>query len=625
MYEALGIAKASNNVIMLEWLLRLKRISRMGIKVTGLGSGLDYDSWIKQLVAVKQADIDTISSKVKAVETQKTALSTLETSYQSLLSSIETFTKALSTSSVFNQKAATSSDTAVGVSVSSSASAQSIKVEVLKLATATTAQSNHTVASYVDSNTTVSQIKEGVVEEGYFSVYVDGVKQKIQVGTDETNDTLGEIVDSINNLTGVSASLSADGKLTITGENGSKVSVGSSSDTSNFVNVMGLVDEGLTGTYTSSNQVYDTDTSAKLTEASFRNSLGDAIQVKAGTFTIGDKEFEVTADKTLDSLVDEINSSDAGVSAYWDASAGKMVLTSNDQGAVNINIEAGTSNFTDVMGFTTSTWDSETGERLTTSLVEDTQTLGTNAKVKINGTTITSASNTVTSDISGLTGVTLTLNKETTDAAATVSVTQDTSKVETALTAVVNALNTVITQTDKATGTSGYLYGETILNSLRNNLRTTATASISGKEGFTNLANIGITTGAIGTGVDANTNQLQINTTKLEEALKKDPDAVKKLLLGDSATDTKGVLTKLEKSLNNALDEVSGFFTTKEKSFEKQIGRMEDKSDRLEKGLEDYQKQLEAKFYAMDQLISSLQKSASIFDSYFNNDNKDDK
>lgn len=597
----------------------------MGIKVTGLGSGLDYDSWIKQLVAVKQADIDTISSKVKAVETQKTALSTLESSYQNLLSSIETFTKALSTSSVFNQKASTSSDTAVGVSVSSSASAQSIKVEVLNLATATSAQSKYTVASYVDSSTSVSNIKEGVVSEGYFSVYVDGVKQKIQVGTDETNDTLGEIVESMNSLTGVTASISADGKLTIAGENGSKVTVGSSSDTSNFVNVMGLVDEDLTGTYTSNNSIYDTDTSAKLTETSFRNSLGEAVQVKTGTFTIGDKEFEVTADKTLDSLVDEINSSNAGVSAYWDASAGKMVLTSNDQGAVNINIEAGTSNFTDVMGLTSSTWDEETGEMLTTSLVEDTQALGTNAKVKINGTTITSASNTVTSDISGLTGVTLTLNKQTTEA-ATVSVTQDTSKVETAITSVVNALNTVIAQTDKATGTSGYLYGETILNSLRNTLRTTATASVDGgDEGYTTLANIGITTGAIGTGVDANTNQLQVNTTKLQEALKNDPDAVKKLLLGDSATSTKGVLTKLEKSLNNALDEASGFFTTKEKSFEKQIGRMEDKSDRLTVGLEDYQKQLEAKFYAMDQLISSLQNSASIFDSYFNNKNKDDK
>lgn len=582
----------------------------MSITVSGLGSGLDYDTWIQELVAIKQADIDAVSSQVTTIQKKESSLSSLKSDYTSLLDAIQTFTNALSSDDVFNQKTATSSSDAVSAKVDSSASAQTVKVTVSQLATATTAESASTAASYVDSSTKIGDISEGGIKAGTFSVYVDGSKSSINITSDES---MQDVLDDLNAVSGVSASISNDGKLSITSSSsGHTVTVGSSSDTSNFSNVMSLSRDSKTGAYSSSKSIFDTNTSTALTSTSFANGT-----VKAGTFTIGDTEFTIDSDTSLDDLISKINSSTAGVTAAWDSNSGKLVLTSNDEGAANINIEAGTSNFTDVMGLTTSTWN-EDGSMATTSLATGSQTLGTDAILTINGTTITSSSNTVTSDISGLTGVTLTLN-DTTSSTAKVSVTQDTSKVSDAITTFVNDLNAVIKDTDSATSSSGNLYGESILTSLRNSIRTLATASVGGTGTYKTLGSIGISTGAIGsTTISDDTDQLSIDTDTLTAALTNNPDAVKSLLLGDSTTGTKGVLSNIETVVKNATTSKTGFFDEKESTYESQVKRLNDKITTMNTALDDYKTQLEKKFSAMDELISNLQNQASVFDSYFN-------
>lgn len=605
------------------------------VTVRGLGSGLDYDTWITKLVAVKQADIDTVSAKVTSTKTQEKTMSSLEDDYSNLLDAIETFTDALSTNDVFNQKTTTSSTTAVTATAGFSATNQTFSVYVSQLATVTTAASANNVASYASSTTKISDISSGSIDVGYFSVYVNGTQNKITVTSDET---MGDVVNAISSTLGSSGTVGiSNGKLTITAaDSTTSITMGSSSDTSNFLDVMALekTTTSTTGitSYTSSNSVYETNTSAVLTNARFAADAAGDTQVKEGTFYINGKEFKISstatttvttntttgststtvvAATTLKSLVSQINSSNAGVTAYWDAAAGKLTLTSKDTGATNIDVSAGTSNFTDVMGLTSSTWNTD-GSLKSTSIIDSSQTLGKNAKVKINGTTVTSASNSIDSSVSGLTGVTLKVSA-TTDTAATVTVKPDTAKIEDALTSFVNALNTVIVHSDKATATDGNLYGETILNTIRNKVRTLATSSIGG----VSLAKLGITTGEIGTSVKADTNQLTINSTTMESYLTSgDLDKIKTLLVGDGSTE--GIFTKMKTVVKNATDATEGFFTTREASFEKQVKRLNDKVDSMNTDLKSYQKQLEAKFSAMDELISSLEKSASIFDSYFN-------
>lgn len=586
----------------------------MAITVTGLGSGLDYESWITALVGIKQEKIDAVSTQISSIGTKKTALDSLKDNYSSLLTSIKTFTTSLDLDSVFNQKTATSSSDSITASATGYADVQTLKVAISQLATATTAKSSSTVASKIDENTLVSSIAGGNVTEGNLSIYVDNVKHSIAI---TSSSTLGDVLSSITGETGLAASVDAEGKVTIGEGSTSNIVIGSTNDTSNISNVLSLT-KNADESYTSSKSIFDTNTSNALTTEGFAGG-----NITAGTFTIGDAEFTIDETTTLSSLIAEINNNtNAGVTAFWDSNAGKLSLESSEQGASNINIEAGTSNFTDIMGLTTSTWNPD-GSMASTRLADNSQELGTNAILSINGTSITSSSNTVTSDISGIKGLTLTLNSTTTST-NTVKIETDTENAVSAIESFVSAFNSAITSTDSATATNGKLHGESILSMLRNNIRNTVTASVEGSEGFKTLASIGITTGAVSTNISADTTQLVIDTDKLTAALQDNPDEVIKLLLGDSTTGAVGVFDKLETTLSNSLDSISGFFTTRETSYDAEIERLTDKKENMTDALTTYQAQLEAKFAAMDTLISSLQNSASIFDSYFNTSDSSD-
>lgn len=575
------------------------------ITISGLGSGLSYDTWIEELVAIKQANIDKVSAKVKTTQTQESTLSSVKSTFSTLLSSIESLNSITQKDSPFSQKKATSSDTAVSATADPYASAQNIKVTVSQLATATTAQSASVAASAIKTTTNISDISAGAVDAGNMSIYVDNKKYSIAVNS---KDTLGTVLNNIKSATGLNATVDSNGKVTIGSGSTSNIVIGASSDTSNLANILALTKNDGNSSYTSSKPVFTTDSSAALTSTSFANGT-----VKAGTFTIGNAQFTIDSSTTLNDLVTKINNNkDAGVTAYWDSNSGKLNLSSSTQGAVNINVEAGTSNFTDIMGLTTSTWDTD-GSMKTTQLASGSQTAGQNATLTINGTTITSASNTISSDISGLTGVTLTLNGKTTTT-ANVAVTQDTSAIEADLKTFVDAFNSLVSTTDSATKTGGDLHGESILNSMRNKLRGIV-GSGSGSGTYQTLASIGISTGAIGTSVDADTNKLTLDTATLEKALANDPGAVQKLLLGDGTTTNTGVLSQMQDTLNNSLA-INGYFATRGDSYNSEISNYNDKIDRMTLSLQSYQTQLETKFAAMDQIISNMKNHASVMDSY---------
>lgn len=564
-----------------------------GLTISGLGSGIDYESWITKLVAIKQAKIDDVSSQVSTIQKKESALSTLKTNYSSLLDKIKAFTDSYSSSNVFKKKTATSSSDAVSVTATSSATAQDLKVTVTSLATATVAKSTDTIAAAINSSTKLSDIAEGAITDGTLSIYKDGTKYSFNV--DKTT-TLGDLLTNIKNTTGLDATVSSDGKVSIGAGSSSTVVVGSNADTSNISKVLSLVKND-DGSYSSSKSIFSTDTTAALTSTSFAKGT-----VTAGTFTIGTAQFTVDSTKTMDDLIAEINKNkDAGVTASWDSNAGKLVLTATDEGAVNINIEAGTSNFTDIMGLTSSG-----------SLASGSQTLGTNAVLSINGTTITSASNTVTSDVTGIAGVTLTLNDKTTST-ANISVSADNDAMKTAVNDFVSAFNSVMSQTASATGKTGTLNGESVLNMLKNSVRGEVTQSATNTGSYKTLADIGITTGAIGSSTKANTDMLVVDSSKLAAALADDPDSVKKLLTGDDGAS--GVLGKMQTTLSNSLNETNGYFVKRNTSYEDQVDKLNDKITKMTDELEKYQKTLEAKFSAMDKLISNLQSQATQMDS----------
>ena len=593
------------------------------ITFSGLASGMDTSSWVKALVSIKQQSVTKLQKSKSTVETSSNVLSTIKSKVTTLRSSIEKFTDAKFGSSfdLFSKnKVTTSKDSVVTANVTADAAKQNFDVIVNKLATATKATSNLGSSALINGDTKFADLAGGKAKTGSLSLYVDGEKKEITIDEEDTvDDILNKIVDA-GGTTRTSGSLSGgtwnpptttnnvnatvqDGKIVISGNNGKEVVLGASSDESNFVKVMGLVKDADTGSYESSSKISSVNTSSKIMEA-FSG-------LKDGTFKIGNAEFTIDENTTIKGLISKINSSeDAGVSAYWDASQSELVFTSKTEGAFNINIEKGTSNFTDLFGFT------ETKNGVT-KLKE--QQLGDYAELTINGTTLISSSNTVTSEISGIEGLTLTLNSVSkadesgTINPSTVKVEQDSDALLEAAKSFVTAYNEAISNIDDNTSYGDALYGDSALTSLRTNLRRTATASID--DGTMKLlSDIGITTGKANNSTSTTgVNTLQIDEDKFKEALAKNPEAVKSLLVGDNkGTSTSGgVMNKLEKIVEDSLDVSTGYFDAKSKSLSSKMKSLENSITSAQSRVDAYKARLEKQFSNMEQIISSIQSSYS--------------
>lgn len=598
------------------------------ITFSGLASGMDTSSWIKALVSIKQQSVTKLQKSKSTVETSSNVLSTIKSKVTTLRSSIEKFTDAKFGSSfdLFSKnKVTTSKDSVVTANVTADAAKQNFDVIVNKLATATKATSNLGSSALINGDTKFADLAGGKAKTGSLSLYVDGEKKEINIEEEDTvDDILNKIVDA-GGTTRTSGSWSGgtwnpptttnnvnatvqDGKIVISGNNGKEVVLGASSDESNFVKVMGLVKDADTGSYESSSKISSVNTSSKIMEA-FSG-------LKDGTFKIGNAEFTIDENTTIKGLISKINSSeDAGVSAYWDASQSELVLTSKTEGAFNINIEKGTSNFTDLFGYTTTTTDRWGNS--TTKLKD--QQLGDYAELTINGTILISSSNTVTSEISGIEGLTLTLNSVSkadesgTINPSTVKVEQDSDALLDAAKSFVTAYNEAISNIDDNTSYGDALYGDSALTSLRTNLRRTATASID--DGTMKLlSDIGITTGKANNSTSTTgVNTLQIDEDKFKEALAKNPEAVKSLLVGDNkGTSTSGgVMNKLEKIVEDSLDVSTGYFDAKSKSLSSKIKSLENSITSAQSRVDAYQARLEKQFSNMEQIISSIQSSYS--------------
>lgn len=577
------------------------------ITFTGLASGMDTSSWIEALVSIKQKSVTTLQNKQSKIQTSKSVLDNVKSTVSSLRASVEKLTDAKLGGSfdLFAKNSVTSSNSSVvSATVTSDAARQSFDVIVNQLATSTTATSSFDAK--INENTVFNKLSSSNAKEGSLSVFVDGTKSTIEIEKDET---LGSIADKLNAIDGVNVSVS-DGKISISADEGKNLVVGSSTDKSNFVSVTGLVRNSETGNYESYTPISAVNTADKLTDL-----FGDSVK---GTFTIGNQEFTVDENTTLKSLIGSINSkTDAGATAYWDASAGQLILKSKTEGAFNINIEAGTSDLTDKLGFTTSV-SGEDG-KYSSSLVQSTQVLGDYAKLNINGTDVISSSNTVTSDISGIDGLTLTLNSvskandDNVIEPTTVNVTQDSETLLSAVKSFIDSYNKAIDTIDAKTAYGESLYGETSLTSIRNNLRRTATAAVEDSD-LKVLANIGISTGAASNSTDTSTvNKLQIDEEKFKKALAENPDGVKQLLLGDNKgnANSGGVLNKIEKITEDALASSSGYFDMKSSSYNSQINSLKSSVTNAQSKVDSYKERLQNQFNNMEKIISSIRQSYS--------------
>lgn len=459
-----------------------------------------------------------------------------------------------------------------------------------------------------------TQLKTLNITGGTFSIFRNGEKATINVNSDNTFDDLRSQIAS--RFSDVDLKFE-EGKLVIYSKDDDvELQTGTTTDTSNLLAVTGLAEDE-EGRSVSARALYCVNESSVLTQTGlFRK--GD---VKEGTFYVGDQMVTITNKSTLSDIISQINSSDtANATAYWDSINGRLVIKSRSTGQAFINIEAGTSNFTDIMGYTETEWYTD-GSVKKARMVTDSQNLGENSKVSINGTTYTSTSNILTSDITRIKGLTINLNGVTSGSAVKLTVEKDKETVANSLSDIVDSYNELMKNVDEAVAKDGSLKNQTTLKMLRNQIRSAMMSSIGNASVFKNLDAIGISVTSASANNVSTSNESIINLTfdkdKFLDAYEADSDAVKELLIGSgikgSSTATDGVFTKVESIVENSLQSVIGYFSIADAAYAREINKIDNKIVSGNEAIEKYRARLNKKFNSMDMLISNMQNQYSSF------------
>ena len=396
----------------------------------------------------------------------------------------------------------------------------------------------------------------------------------------------------INTTTGgdISLAISGDGKLSATSAGGDTISFGAISDTSNFLDVTGLKFAAPASTLNSNKNLTTIDLNATITTAAANmNTL-----VNSGDIVLGNVLFS-TAGKSLNQLMTEINNSTAGVTMTYNSTTNKVEMISKKTGSQYVNMSNHfTGNFLGAIGLIV-------GVDSTVS-----QTQGNNAEFVLNGSTIQSASNSVTSDITGVAGLTLNLISGS-GATSTINIASDKKPLGDNIKAFINDFNSLIQSIDTNTnGQTGALAGDSALIFFRNNLRrTVADRNTSAPSAYQSLSSIGISTGAV-TGTSSFGTSLVLDETKLNTALETNPDAVRELMIGAT-----GIMTRVKSMIDSAVkdapqDTEDGLFPARSSSSQRRIDQLNRTIDRAEARLVKKEELLRRQYTAMESAISKF-------------------
>jgi len=219
---------------------------------------------------------------------------------------------------------------------------------------------------------------------------------------------------------------------------------------------------------------------------------------------------------------------------------------------------------------------------------------------EIDGFPVTSASNTVTSAISG---VTLELVKPSPTATATgIKIERDPTALETKVNEFVKTYNDVMNAIDAevpkdGTVRTGSLAGDTTLRSIQTRLRGLVGQQVSGLSGnYTTLSSVGISLSRTGT--------MSVNTSKLSAAATADPAAVAALFAAEGTAT--GVMRSIDSVVEGYVTSGSGVLSAKSKGLRDRVSTIAERIDGMELRISKYEDTLKKQFTSLEMLVSGL-------------------
>jgi flagellar hook-associated protein 2 len=234
----------------------------------------------------------------------------------------------------------------------------------------------------------------------------------------------------------------------------------------------------------------------------------------------------------------------------------------------------------------------------------------TDANYSINGFPATSANNVVSGAISGVTLDLLGQSAASTPTTLTISA--DTTAASTSIGTFVTAVNGVLAAIqslggyDASTQTAGPLNGNATLESFQNQLENILGQVKSGNtSGVASLADLGIT-------ADANTGQLDSNSSTLSNALSANLTGVGNLLGGAN-----GIATQLN-TLINQYSGPGGLLSSINQGLQSSLSNVSQQQTALQAELATYSATLTSEYNAMDSAVAALKETQTYLTAEFN-------
>ena len=487
-----------------------------GVQLSGLINGsFNWQSVVTQLIAIDSAPVTALQNAEAANNSQLSAFAQLTGDVTNLQASVQ----ALQAPGLFGgvTAASTTAGSSWTASASSGTAPGNYTIGVSNLATASTLNGASNIGSPLNpSSNDVSGLTLATLATATSptagTLTVDGKQVTVTL-----SESLKQVFDAISTATGGNVTGTYDhttDTVKLASGDGSQVVLGAANDTSNLLSALKLRNNSLgTGIDTSSGRLGAASTASTLANAGLATPVTGTDGSGNGSFTINGVSIAYNVNtSTLSSVINSINNSSAGVTAIYNPASDGLTLSNNATGSTGIGVADTTGTLMASLGLSTGS----------------TLNLGENAVFTVNGgNPIISASNALDPSVTGVAGLTVGVNSETTQ---TISVAPDTGDMSTSISTFITAYNqlqnditslTQITPNVNGTVTTAVLSNNQEVGQWAEDLRNLAFNSVTDLSGaIKSLDNIGI-------GFTGTSPTLSItDQNKLTNALATDPTDV---------------------------------------------------------------------------------------------------
>lgn len=554
----------------------------MDLGLSGLASGLDWRSLVDQLAEVERLPQKRLLSEQTALQERNNAYGSIITQ----MSTLKNRVTALKDANLYRGRTASSADTTVAtVSAASGATQGSFTFAISQLATVARHQGATGAGKAIATSSNVSGV---TLATAGFATAVTAGSFRINGAevTIATSDTLQSVFDKIatatNNTVTASYDPAAD-KIQLSGTG--TITLGSATDTSNFLKVAQLYNNG-TSTVTSGAALGSARLSAALNDANLSETLTYGAS-GTGVFKINGVEIEYTSADKLSDVLNRISNSSAGVTASYDHVNDRFTLTNKDTGDVGIALEDVSGNFL-------------SASRLSSGSLSR----GKDLLYTIDGgAQLRSTSNTITSASSGIEGLSVVALKE--GGSVKVTVATDTEKVKTAINGFLEEYNRVqsliANQTASTTDADGKVSTKTLTSEsdaegIASALRRMAYGTVTGLSGsLSHLEALGIKS-------NSDNDKLELSdTAKLADVLANHMDDVEELW----ADEDSGLAVKLDAYLETMAGD-EGQLVKKQDLLTKQASDIDGQIAGLERIVQTNRSRMIDSFIAMEKAQASI-------------------